>query len=41
MDILDEKNEIVDSVDAIELYECKGEISFENGKSIGLAMLPG
>lgn len=32
MDILDEKNEIVDADDAVELYECKGQISFENGK---------
>lgn len=31
-DILDEKNEIQDDENAEELYECKGEITFENGK---------
>ncbi|KAK9899155.1 P-loop containing nucleoside triphosphate hydrolase protein [Cystobasidium minutum MCA 4210] len=32
MKILDEKNDIVDAEDAVELYDCSGQISFENGK---------
>lgn len=36
MDILDEKNEIVDAEDAVELYECRGEITFENGTNLAL-----
>lgn len=39
IDILDEKNEIVDANDAVELYDCTGEISFENGKSPVVAIL--
>jgi len=31
MDILDEKNDIVDRDDAEELLECEGYIEFENG----------
>lgn len=33
IDILDEKNEILDKPDAEELYQCRGEVEFENGKS--------
>lgn len=32
-DILEEKNEIEDAEDAEELYECRGDIDFENGES--------
>lgn len=31
LDILDEKNDIVDRPDAEELLECEGKIEFENG----------
>lgn len=31
MDILDEKNDVVDRVDAEELLECEGNIEFNNG----------
>lgn len=31
MNILEEKNEIVDNADAEELLECQGHIEFKNG----------
>lgn len=31
MNILDEKNDIMDRPDAEELLECEGNIEFENG----------
>lgn len=30
VDLLETKNDVVDRPDAVELYECKGDISFEN-----------
>ena len=32
VDLLDQRKEIVDVPDAEELYECVGEIEFQNGK---------
>lgn len=32
MDVLEEKNEIVDKEDAEELLNCRGEIEFDNGR---------
>jgi ATP-binding cassette subfamily B (MDR/TAP) protein 6 len=30
MDILDEESDIIDKGEAVELYQCRGEIEFEN-----------
>lgn len=32
MDLLDEKNEVLDKPDAEELFKCTGHIEFDNGE---------